>query len=332
MTAAGIFRDWRVGMVAGAALLHLTAFAGAWVMVPPGGVETRLDRPMEASLMPAPSNDAVNEDSAPLTQEVVSPVVESETVNEDTVTELAPDAVPAEPVTPPEQSAEPPPVQTLASPPAAPTPAPAQTDQVAALVPDVVTTTNTAQSQIVTAVPETVPNEAAPSETVPAETVIQKPVPEQPKKKAEKPKEQPARKKLVEPPKEKPEVKRLAKLDTTTQIRTARQGGAGAMSDIGVTANAPTNGAAVKAYDAKLRAAVAGRVRAIGGGSCKAGSRVIVSFSVSASGGISAVRPGKSSGDAAFDRVGAAAVSGISPGPPPAGAIRRTIPVDCVRS
>lgn len=324
MTPTGIFKDWRIAMIAGAALLHLTAFAGAWVMVPHDGVETRLDRPMEASLMPAPSNDAVDEASTPLAQEVVSPVVESQTVTEDTVTEIAPDAVPAEPVAPPEQSAEPPPVEGAEN----VLPEPVAPDKMAALVPEVVTTTSPQQSQTVTAVPE----------TVPSETVIDKPVPERPKKKAEPPKEQPvkkkAEKKVVEAPvKDKPEVRRLAKLYTTTQTRRAQQGGAGAMSDIGVAESARVNGAAIQAYGAKVRAAVAGRVRAMGGIDCRAGSRTVTAFNISASGTVGGVRSNKSSGDASLDRAALSAVRAISPGPPPPGANKQfLIPVLCPRS
>lgn len=326
MTSADIFRDWRVGMIAGAALLHLTAFAGAWVMVPHDGVETRLDRPIEASLMPAPSNDAVNEISSPLSQEVVSPVAESETLTEDTVTEIPPDAMAAEPATSHEQSVEPPPVQATEEAP----PKPVEPDKMAALTPDIVTTTSTQPSETVPAVPETVPSETV---TEPKEPVIEKPAPERPKKKVEKPKEQPLKKKAAEVPvKDKPEVKRLAKLDTTTQIRRSHKGGEGAISDIGVTESARTNGAAIKTYDAKLQAAVNDRVRAMGGVACRAGSRVMVAFNVSASGGIGGVRSSPSSGDAVLDSVALAAVRGISPGPPPSGAIKRLIPVRCPRS
>ncbi|OCC02931.1 hypothetical protein BA190_21090 [Labrys sp. WJW] len=319
MTSADIFRDWRVGMIAGAALLHLTAFAGAWVMVPHDGVETRLDRPIEASLMPAPSNDAVNEISSPLSQEVVSPVAESETLTEDTVTEIPPDAVAAEPVTPPEQTLELPPVQATEETP----PKPVEPDRMAALTPDIVTTRSTQPSETVPAVPE----------TVPSETVVQKPAPERPKHKVEKPKEQPLKKKVVETPiKDKPEVKRLAKLDTTVQTRRAQQGGQGAMSDIGVADSARSNGAAVKKYNSILVAAVNSRVRAMGGIACQGGRRANVGFNVSASGSVGGVRLSSPSGDAALDRAALAAVRAISPPPPPGGAVSRIVPVQCPRS
>ncbi|MFT4128988.1 TonB family protein [Labrys sp. (in: a-proteobacteria)] len=326
MTSADIFRDWRVGMIAGAALLHLTAFAGAWVMVPHDGVETRLNRPIEASLMPAPSNDAVNEVSSPLSQEVVSPVAESEALTEDTVTEISPDAVAAEPAAPHEQSAESPPVQVAEE--ALPTPV--EPDRMAALVPDVVTTTSTQPSATVATVPDTVRSETV---TEPKKPMIEKPIPEKPKKKVEKPKEQPLKTKAVETPvKDKPEVKRLAKLDTTTQTRHAQKGGEGAMSDIGVADSARTNGAAVKKYNAILVAAVNSRVRAMGGIACQGGRRANVGFNVSASGSVGSVRLSSPSGDSALDRAALAAVRGISPPPPPGGAVSRIVPVQCPRS
>ncbi|MGJ4854603.1 TonB family protein [Labrys sp. KB_33_2] len=326
MTSIDIFRDWRVGMIAGAALLHLTVFAGAWVMVPHDGVETRLDRPIEASLMPAPSNDAVNEASTPLSQEVVSPVAESETLTEDTVTAIPPDAVAAEPVTPHEQSVEPPPARAAEEAP----PTPVEPEKLAALVPDVVTTTSTQPSATVATVPDTVPSETV---TEPKQPVIEKPAPEKPKKKVEKPKDQPVKKKAVEAPvKDKPEVKRLAKLDTTTQIRRAQKGGEGAISDIGVAESAHTRAAALQKYNAILVAAVNGRVRAMGGIACQGGKRSTVAFNVSASGSVGGIRLNSASGDSALDRAALAAVRAISPPPPPGGAVSRIVPVQCPRS
>lgn len=321
MTAVAIFRDWRVGMIAGAALLHLTAFAGAWVMTPHDGVETRLNRPIEASLMPAPSNEAVDEASTPLAQEVVSPVVEADQVVDNTAEVVPPDAVPAAPVTPPETVA-PTAVETAKESPATPV----EQDKMAALTPDVVTTTSTQASQTATTAPETVPTETVKE---PSEPVTPKSVVEKPKKKAELPKEAPLKKKAVE---HKPDVKRLAKLDTTTQIPRAQQGGRGAMSDIGVAESTRTSGAALQKYNAILVAAVNGRVRSMGGISCQGGSRASVAFNVSVSGGIGGVRLSGPSGDSALDRAALAAVRSISPPPPPGGAVSRVIPIRCPRS
>lgn len=323
MTSIDIFRDWRVGMIAGAALLHLTVFAGAWVMVPHDGVETRLNRPIEASLMPAPSNDMVNNDSAEIAKEVATLNEQGETAPEDTAEVVPPDAVRAamvEPATQVEvQQAEPAKPQEQAEIPAETTP-----QQLATLSPEIVTTTS---PDVVTTAP------AVPPRAEPAETVLPRPEAARPKpQKPEKPKlEKDVRKKpeSVVKPKPSPSPRVMAKLDDrTTKARTQR-GGDGAISDIGASGNAAVSGATKQAYGAILVAQARSRTRyPLGARERGAKGTVRVTFVVSGQGSIGSVRLTASSGDSALDAAALAVVRSLSPPPPPGGRYFTTMPIN----
>ncbi|CAM5763329.1 hypothetical protein LMIY3S_00776 [Labrys miyagiensis] len=351
MIAAEIFRDWRAGMIAGATLLHLTALAGAWVLIPPG-TETRLNRPIEASFAPAPSSDAVNMNSAPLAQEVDSPNTVTEAALEDTAEVVPPDAVRTEEVTPPPQesvkpdavdrqvntaAAEPlvPPEKvvpeasdapaTAAVQPASSAPTPPQ--QVAVLAPDVLTSASPVEST-------EVPLVSSPQD--PARDVPAKPPAESPKhRKPEKPRQVHAPRKKTEPPmKVQPPVKeqiqetRFAKLDTSIQVRRAQKGGAGAISDVGVSDNALTSGAVLKDYRAVLFAAVNRRLRARNI-DCRSGATVRLGVVVSVQGSLSSVQLVGASGDSSFDGTVAAIVRSTSLSEPPPKKIATTLRLTC---
>ncbi len=366
MTAAEIFRDRRVGMIAGATVLHLTALAVAWALVPPG-TETRLNRPMEASLSPAPSSDAVNENSSPLQQQVDSANVTTEAALEDMAEVVPPDAVKTEMTTPeipqivrPDavaaQTARPieqkdvspekvrpdsasdeavamamPETSVAAALPTA-SAALAPPQQVAALAPDVLTSQNTDESVAAPIVPPQV---------MPAQDGPPSPAVEKPKSfKVEKPKQVTAPKKKAEPPaKVQPPVKsppakdmpRLASLDTKTTFKRAQRGGAGAISDVGTVDNANSSGATAKRYNALLNAAIKSRVLAQGSIDCKSGSKSDVGFTVSVQGRISGVRLVGASSDSALNAAALAAVRSASPPPPFNGALVRSISIACPR-
>lgn len=366
MTPAEIFRDWRVGMIAGATLLHLTAISGAWVMIPPG-TQTRLDKPIEASLAPAPSSEMVDMDSSPRMSEVISTNETGEAALEDTAEVVPPDAVETEtapPVT--QQTAKPDAVTAQdvqpvrqkdvtpdpATPEAAPdkavpattptnsvaavsptTPMPeAAQQQVAALAPDILTTADSEESVSTPVLPQQV----EPVQDAPATPRVEQPKP----RKAEKPKTVDVpKKKKVEPPvklqapqKVQPQTPRFAKLDTETKVKRAQRGGEGAISDIGASESARANGATVQRYNAILKAAIISSVRAQGTIDCKPGTKTSVSFTVSAQGRIGAARLAGSSGDSALNAAALAGVRSASPPPPPNGALSRTIPISCRRS
>lgn len=338
MTPAEIFRDWRAGMIAGAILLHLTALAGAWAMIP-SGVVTRLDRPIEASFAPAPSSDAVNADSAPLAQEVVSPNKQAEAALEDTAEVVPPDNVKAETVPPVTQPAVKPdavsaensepvvqenvPHDSLATetPPSAAVAATVP-QQVASLIPDVLTTANAETSVSV----PMAPSQIEPSQEVPIAPAVEKPKPQKP----EKSKLAKAPKRKTEPAVEiQPEVKQLAKLDTKTTIKRAQQGGAGAISDIGTADDARASGATRQQLAAILQAAVRSRVRAMGPIECSGHAQSRVSAVVSTQGRIGSVRLANPSGSPALDAAALQAVRTTSIPSRPTKAVPVTIPLSC---
>jgi protein TonB len=365
MTPAEIFRDWRVGMIAGATLLHLTAISAAWVMIPPG-TQTRLDKPIEASLAPAPSSEMVDMDSSPRMSEVISTNETGEAALEDTAEVVPPDAVETEtapPVT--QQTAKPdavtaqdvqpvrqqdvtpdtvepeavpdkafaaatPTNSVAAVSPATPMPE-AAPQQVAALAPDILTTADSEESVSTPVLPQQV----EPVQDAPAAPSVEQPKPH----KAEKLKTVDVpKKKKVEPPvkvqapeKVKSPLNRLAKLDNETKIKRAQRGGEGAISDIGVSMNAQVSGATVKRYNALLNAAIFSSVRARGSIDCKPGSKANISLTVSAQGRIGAVRLAGGTGDAALTAAALAGVRSASPPPPFNGAVTRTIVIICPR-
>ncbi|WP_413988887.1 TonB family protein [Labrys okinawensis] len=359
MMAAEIFRDWRAGMIAGATVLHLTALAGAWALMPPG-TETRLNRPIEASFAPAPSSDAVNMNSAPLASEVVSTNTVTEAAElEDTASVVPPDAVKTDTFSPDQQrsarpdavaiQASPPVPQSAVSPdeamleaatervvpeqasPPAATATPPQ--QMAALAPDVLTTASPDDNLAVPLMsPSVEPAQDAPdSPSVPAVEKPKPQKPEQPKKVRElKRKTEPSAKSA--PAKTQPQESRFANLDTTTKIKRVQKGGQGSISDIGMADDARISGASVQAYAAILRAAVMSRMRAMGDIGCQGGAHVKVGAVISAQGRISSVRLMGASGDSALDRAALSAVRSASLTAPPPKAVPAIIPLSCPRS
>lgn len=315
MTSADIFRDWRVGMIAGAALLHLTAFAGAWVMVPHDGVETRLDRPIEASLMPAPSNDMVSNDSAEIAKEVVTLNEQGETALEDTAEIVPPDAVEAamvEPVVPTAvRQVEPLKPQEQAEAPAETVP-----QQLAALSPEIVTTTS---PDVVTSVP-VVPPRTEPAETVLPHPDLAKPKPRKAEKlKPEKPRpEKDVRKKTEPVVKPQSSPRAMAKLDTKTTIARTQQGGSGAVSDIGTASNALASGAARQSYIAIIKSQLNSHKRYPADARNRDAKGIAyVGFVISKQGAVGSVRLVKSSGDASLDAAAMALPRSLSLPPPP---------------
>ncbi|WP_454813104.1 TonB family protein [Labrys neptuniae] len=325
MTSIDIFRDWRVGMIAGAALLHLTVFAGAWVMVPHDGVETRLDRPIEASLMPAPSNDMVNNDSAEIAKEVATLNEQGETAPEDTAEVVPPDAVMAEMVAPPPHPDVVPPKQTPSQDPVD-TPTVPMPRQLATLAPEIVTTTS---PDVVTSAPVIVPA------TEPAKIVPLRPEPEKPKPlKAEKLKPgKDVRKKSEPVVKPQPNQRTLAKLDDKTTKAKIQRGGEGAISDIGASSNATTSGATKQAYGAILVAQARARKRYPASAQARgATGEAKVGFVVTGQGTIGNVRLVKSTGEPDLDAAAVAVIRSLSPPPPPGGRFNTILPINYTRA